>query len=356
MSNKLAQDFGLPPMPTGTSDNFGLPEAPQEHPAERQRSAPVSYPVNQAGSSFVAVKNLQNAILEFANTASSSDVTSMQGNQTGQQESASGEYLGGSDPFGNFLAEHIQGKDDNGKQYVNTDVSSKDRSRMSIEDTGLRGIIDTIKRIGAPGHERGADGIWKMRTNNALHQIAKLMGTIRDLSKSMNVPIKNIDVLVNTFIKSIPENYIDIKENNKSALAISLTNQIQQLTKIFSEFKNTVLNNKHLRQYIDQKKPFVQYKQKTQNGRDTLSEEEQKIFTGAKPIPGLQLAKQQVSLYDLDNMNNFSQLMQRAGRNPKDKAEVQNTLAELSKALGSSAEYVAENQTLTPSNKFDPGY
>lgn len=345
---KLAQDFGLPPLPTGggASDNFGLPEAPSE-PAQRPIQRPVARPAQGGGSPFAAVKKLQEAILEFANVASSSDVTSMQGNQSGKQQSASGEYLGGSDPFGDFVAEHVKGEPGRGEQYVNTDVASPDRQRMGIEDTGLRGIIDTIKRIGTPGNEKGVDGIWKMRTNNALHQISQLMSTIRDLAKSMSVPIQGIDSLLKNLKDLVPNNYTDVRENEKGIIASTLADLVKEATSMFSEFRNAVLNNKHLRQYIDQKKSFVQYKQGPQNGRDTLTEEEKKVFTGAKPVPGLQLAKQQISLYDLDNMNNFSQLMQRIGRNPKDKTQVQNTLTELSKALGDNAEYVAENPTPT---------
>ena len=79
-------------------------------------------------SSFNAVKNLQQSIINFAAAASATDITSMQGNQQGKQEGnqeletpnpnfddtkpvspenpktiKNKEYLGGSDAFGKFL-------------------------------------------------------------------------------------------------------------------------------------------------------------------------------------------------------------------------------------------------------------
>src|ERR1700722_17420833 len=134
---KTAQNFNLPAIPNA-ENGFDLPAIPQEE-GRASSPAPSAAPAAPASSprpgSFSAVKKLQQAILSFAEVASASDVTSMQGNQSGKQEGASGEYLGGSDPFGDFVAQHIRGAGQGG-QYVNTDVSSQDRERMGIEDTG----------------------------------------------------------------------------------------------------------------------------------------------------------------------------------------------------------------------------
>lgn len=370
--DKNAQDFGLPPLEEDEKASiparkapakpasFNLPDLPEENEApsksktappssnpfglpdliedeeasteeHHQRTAPIGYRPSNYSSSSGAIKAMQNAILQFAQTASASDATSMKGNQLGQEKGRSGEYLGGSDPFGDFLAAHIKGAKGNAVQYVNTDIAPDDRARMSIEDTGLRGIIDTIKRIGTPGAETAADGVWGQRINNALLQISKLMQSIANLSQSMNLPIKGLDKTVSAFSDAVPQNYTSISD--KATLAEKLSKLISDLSAFFGQFKKSVLENSDLRQYIDQKKPFVSYQQKAVNGRDLLSNQEKAVFIGNKMIPNLMLNKQPVSLNDLDNMQSFSDLMTRIGRNPNDANQLKETLAEITNKL-----------------------
>lgn len=359
MLRKIGQDFGLPDLPGqgGSSDNFGLPENDDKQIEQSPNSGlshlrPHTVPVSARpplSSSFSSIKELQQAIIEFANVASASDVTSMKGNQEGQEQGASGEYLGGSDPFGNFLAQHVKSAPGSADQYVNTDLDSKQRGKTEIEDTNLRGIINDIKTIGSPGKDKAPDGIWKQRTQHALQQILKLMMTIKNMATTMNIPIEGLDKTVDSFAKNVPESYTSISDMDKGKLAPTLTAELKELSSLFSAFRTHVLSDKDLSPYINQKKSFVSYQKGAQDGRSTLNEDEKKIFTGNVPIPEVQLAKSSVSLYDLDNMTNFSRLMQRSGRNPKDPAQVKNTLAELSRALGGEAQSVPEIQS-------EPGY
>jgi hypothetical protein len=337
------------PAPVATGD-----EVPTLSHPRRNRQNQVQQPSGgtTSSSSFASIKQLQQAILNFANVASSSDVTSMTGNQAGKQESSSGEYLGGSDPFGDFVASHIKEAPTSGQaqQYLNTDVASPDRSRMGIEDTGLRGIIDTLKRIGTPGKENAPDGVWKQRTNNALWQIAKVMVTIDNLSTAMQVPLEGLGKLVAAFQQAIPKVYTDIDDQAKAQLAPELTKMVEQMTEFFGQFKNSVLSNKHLRKYIDQQKPFVQYQQKTQSGTNALSPEEKQLYVSNvnTPIPNLQLGKTPVSLVDLESMDNFKTLMQKAGLNTNDPVALQSALSQIAQGLGvatSSTEQTQQQQT-----------
>jgi hypothetical protein len=313
--------------------------------AEYEPTAPIQAPQRQTfrhrspvlTNTFSAIKGMQAAILQFAETAAASDITSMQGVGTGKQEGNKGEYLGGSNPFGDFLARYTQAvPSQSGQQYVNTDVGSEHRGDAgAIQDTNLRGIINTLKQIGTPGKETTPDGIWKQRTDNALWQISKLMMTVQHLSKSMNIPIKGIDEIVDAFTKALPKRYTEIDESNKAELANHLTDLIHQMTAMFSSFRSSVLQDKDLSQYIAQEKPFAQYKQRVGNV-DVLNPEEKKIYSNmaGNPVQGLQLAKQPISLYDLSSKETFDQLMQRINRNPKDPKQVQAALTELARALG----------------------
>lgn len=358
MSQKFAQD--APTRSRGAKTTpAAIPtvgdEAPtRSHPrrSREEQTLQTQQPINRAApsSSFSSIKQLQQAILHFANAASSSDITSMTGNQSGKQEnSSSGEYLGGSDPFGDFVASHIKQAPGQAQQYLNTDVASPDRARMGIEDTGLRGIIDTIKRIGTPGKEHAPDGVWKQRTNNALQQIAKVMAAIGQLSMALKVPLEGIEKLVASFQQAIPKNYTDIDDQAKAQLAPELTKMIEQMTEFFGQFKNAVLSNKHLRQYIDQQKPFAQYQQKTQAGTNLLSPEEKQLYVSNvnTTIPNLSLGKTPVSLVDLESMDNFKMLMQKAGLKTDDPASLQSALSQIARGLGIAASPTEQTQQRT---------
>jgi hypothetical protein len=316
----------------------------QDQAQPAQQSATSSAP-----SSFASIKQLQQAIINFANVASASDITSMTGNQTGKQEGTSGEYLGGSDPFGDFIASHIQQAPGQAQQYLNTDVSSPDRARMGIEDTGLRGIIDTIKRIGTPGTEHAPDGVWKQRTNNALQQIAKVMVVIDQLVTAMKVPIEGLGKLVASFQRVLPQNYADVNDRAKAQLAPQLTKMIEQMTDSFGQFKNAVFSNKHLSQYINQQKPFVQYQQKTQAGTNLLTPEEKQLYVSnvSAAIPNLKLGKTPVSLVDLESMDNFKMLMQKAGLKADDPVALQSALSQIANGLGITTSLAQQTQQQT---------
>lgn len=346
---KVPSRSGRPAAPAAPG-NTGVP----------QRGTPKPAP---AGNRFTAnnpVKEMQTAILEFANAASSSDVTNMKGNQTGKEQSGK-EYLGGSDPFGSFLAQnYLNDSDPVGKQYVNVDVAgNNNRDKASIEDTGLRGIIDSIKRIGTPGAmgEKSVDGVWQTRTNNALKNIYALGYAMLHLANDMGLALPGLDDnKLSELKKLIPENYTNVSQNEMGARAKALTAQIKDLTLVFGSFKKFVIDNKQYRSYIDQKKSFVQYKKKqdTKNGRDVLDENDKKIMgpEGMKPIPDVKLSNVKdeknnwVSLADLNNMNSFSRMMQRIGRDPKSPEQVKQTLTEVSAALS--------GQPTAPA--IDPGY
>lgn len=314
-----------------------------------QQAAPGHYDTN-------AIKKMQLAILHFADVASSSDVTSMHGNQTGQKQQGE-EYLGGSDPFGNFLASRI-GEDDNrapeNQQWVHTDLKQPQRSTTGIEDSSLRGMIDDLRRIGTPGKENQPDGVWKSRTDHALKNIRLIVSELLHLSNDMGISVPGLDEKsVETLKGSFYDNYTKIPPGKAVEMADFLTPQINNFAKVFSNFKKTVLENPGYRKYIDQKKSFVQYQQRPQSGDELLTSEENKIYaTNVNVhIPNMQLAKSPVTLVDLKSMENFKSLMTRAGLDPNDKTAVQNALNEIAKGLG-----VAGISAPTPPNAMDPGY
>lgn len=340
------------------------------------------------------VRTMQEALLNLANTASSTDVTAMDGNKEGvmegkqirqipaveslpnkfgpdgqlarpdgqmgdqqqhelsQQTKDDKNYLGGSDPFGKFLVQnYIKPDSFIGKQYLNVDVAGQaKRENASMNPTNLRGIIDTIKRIGSPNAkgERVVDGVWQTRTNNALHVVADLVEAIMGLSTDMGVKLTAYNPgYLTKFRQLVPDSWNMMKsqeEVNKRAEVI--TQHLNAMTKMFQQFNNDVLNNKTIRQFIDQHEAFANFPKENQ------------VPQGVDPtasLPGVKLNWSQnpnentVSIYDLSSLDNFKKFLQRLrvlGQNPSND-DVKKMLDHVNNAI---------SQQSPRNTKFDPGY
>lgn len=263
------------------------------------------------------VKNMQSAILKFAEVASKTDVTALQGNQQGRLEGNQSraidestkdnkEYLGGSDPFGNFIINNYIPKNSyTGKQYLNVDVSgNKNRENASMTPQNLRGIIDSMKRVGTPGSsgtEKSIDGIWQTRTNNALHVIGDLVEAMLTFINDMKKPVKGYSQQeLEQYKKLVPNSYTDLKVENISATAKELTKHIGEMTIFFQNLIPTIFENTQLREYIDQKSSFHKYPVLPDD--DKLFVRNMTVDIGGKQI--------KISLNDLKNKENFKKLIE----------------------------------------------
>lgn len=296
----------------------------------RTVSRPASY-------SLAAVKEMQQAILDFVGVAASTDITSMTGNQQGQQygqqtraipstsmEKDEGEmkaihdskddkeYLGGSDPFGNFLVQHYVKGDPVGRQYLNVDVSgNKARSDASIENLNIRGLLDSMKRIGTPGLEKKTDGIWQVRTNNALKNIFALTSGMLKFAQAMKLQVGGYtEDALKDFASKIPQSYTDLKTPNDVAEAAKqITPHIKAITKFFESLKTAVFNKPELRKFIDQKEAFVSYKKKIKIP-DTMQH---------KMLPNIRFDwikdpnQNYILLSELSSINAFKEFLSRVG-------------------------------------------
>lgn len=319
-----------------TAPTVPTPTAPGGRRFNRHPTAPGTThglgqgaPTRPISHSVPAVKEMQQAILNFANAAAATDVTALQGNQQGQQygeqsrtapmdmpeskdlnapEDNKKEFLGGSDPFGNFITQNYIPKDSfTGRQYLNVDVAGgKNRTTHSSQPMNLRGIIDSMKRIGTPGSsgtEKSVDGVWQTRTNNALHIIIDLVAAMQTFITDMKIQVPGFTTeQLEAFKKSVPQVYTELKtpEDIKSR-ALLLTPQIIEMTKFFQNLKPTVFENKQLRQYIDQKTPFTKYDKKPEIPQDLRAvneDDSQSLAKQSLPI-NLNGAQTTISLTDL---------------------------------------------------------
>ena len=389
----LEPKAAVPPTAKSAPSNkgkFGLPPGVKPEAASHGAQPATSVRPNIG---VPAVKEMQQAILDFAQVAASTDVTSMKGNQFGKQEGnqsrsvhtttnnkrpnpdfdpsrpedetnesfiESGanvdlggkEQLGGSDPFGDFIVQQYVANDPAGTQYLNTDVSGKkNRGDASIDNSNLRGLIDSISRVGTPGvngGEKSVDGVWAYRTDHALKGISLLTKAMLDFARDLKVPVHYTDENFNSFVSQIPKQYTELKDPAaKSAKAKFLTSHINAISGFFKELKKSILNNREHREYIDQKKPFVQYKKLSKKSpKEILGKEEFTTFTTKQlyPIPqvnfvGVNEKNNSISLSELADMDSFKKFMNRIGKGKEaeNPAEVKKMLDLVQQQLDGSA-------------------
>ncbi len=373
------------PKPAATPDpNYIELDEPATAPAPKRtlpnrrgptaRVAPTSHQGGMVASSAPAVKEMQQAILNFAATAASTDVTSMTGNKSGLKEGpqtttapgqvsgkqlvqvpktdaegnvmkdpsgqtimvdeyqngqvvgnkSTQEHLGGSDPFGDFIVQQYVATDPVGSQYLNVDVSGKkDRAGASIDNSNLRGMIDTISRVGTPGvngGEKSVDGVWAYRTDHALAGILSLTNAMLNFARDLKVAVTYSQQKLDAFKAVVPKVYTAVSD--KGAAAKAITPFINEATQFFQELKKAVLTNGEIRQYIDQKKPFASYpKTNKKSVKDLLSSTEQSTFSTNQVLPlpnvafvGVSEKSNSISLRELSDMESFKGFMRRIGK------------------------------------------
>ena len=282
--------------PAASPDTLVAPPTTLTAPAPRSTSG-----VGGAVDSMAAVKQMQQAILNFSKALAASPL----GKQTGPQETASGQYLGGTDPFGSFLVQHyMHNATQPGKQVLTqTDMKMPQREQTASPQNLFRGVVNTIAMMGtpaaagAPRTETKPDGIWGWRTQNALLSIYEVCRSIvsfmGDLKVKANVNVeKEFENFTNTIQEALMAPHTANQGQKRYAvgkeveLSAKLTKDIKFFTELAQQFKQLVLENKEYRGYIDQTKSFGKY-ETTESG---LTKEEQEILQRNLDtvIPGLE--------------------------------------------------------------------
>lgn len=346
-----------PPLP------FDLPAAP----ARPTRTAPPALPTDRpAGevrhpgftgrptayqpSPVSAVKAMQQAILDFGNVLAQNYLMGADAPTTSKRlpggtlqfQTEIGpepKAPGGSDPFGNFLVNHyLNNEKVVGKQFINTDLQEPLRSGTALRpNISLRGVVNTIQRIGVPGTENKPDGVWQTRTNNALRQIAAVAQTLLQLQKDLGLDIAGYTSQdAKALMEAIPQSYTQLGDTAEKRATI-ITPNLKKLTEFYQQFEKLFLNNPEYKAIITQNKSLVSHP------KAIPLAPEQQLFTqryGTTPLPGVFItgkSPQAVSLQYLTSPERFQQLLESAGvPNPQDLETQRRALEAIKKQLAAA--------------------
>ncbi len=288
---------------------------------------------NHSYISASAVKTMQEAILEVADIASKTDLTSFDGANTDQQTGAQGENLDGSNPFGQFLVDNFIAPKGNASTFVNTDVPGQTaRMENKIQGGTLRGIINSIKRIGTPGVKGGevsADGVWKGRTQDSLKNLYLLVSGYLDFANALKLPVQgytlgNLAQLNGLINSGYPKLKTTQEANN---LAANITKHLNALKVFFTNFNKEVVNHPTLKNQINQKKSFSKYKTVPMKNEVPEGYDLDHVKLN---LPNM---KRQLRLSDLEDIQHFTNWMKDNGHKT-DEATLRQMLKVIKDQLG----------------------
>lgn len=274
------------------------------------------------------IMEMQKVILDFANKVSQEGIADSNFSPDSDKD---GRYLGGTDAFGQFLANtYMQGTA--GKQLVNTDLSMPTRMDTATNNFSLKNIISTMKRVGKPGSENSADGNWGARTNNALKQIVAFGTAMFSLLSDMGLKVNYNRDDLNKIAQNIPQNPYAVSPVQKNKMASEITPLIKTLSNFYETFKKFVLDHPEYKQQIDQNKPFYTLK----SNIEPLSAEEQKTYDKNKTadLTGIQINGVPVTLMNLTDMDSFKRFLNSAKIDASDPKAVKKSLDDILSELG----------------------
>lgn len=251
---------------------------------------------NSTSTAPSAIKEMQQAILDFANTVSSVNLASIK-KQPSQEDS-----------FTNYFS----------SQYMTANLDD---------------LAKQMKMIGAPGSMDKVDGIWGRNTHQALKNISSIANSLVNINNDMSLGLdQNSIANIENFEKLIPDTYTSIKSEEKSKLAENITNYINAIKKIFAGIKTLVMKDPKLKAVVENKKSLVNVKiPGAQRAETLLNEEEMKIFEQYRDMT---LPQSNIKLRDLANPESFKDYMALNKMEVDKPEEMARVLNQLDSAIG----------------------
>jgi hypothetical protein len=167
----------------------------------------------------------------------------------------------GRDSFGDFFAKHyLQNKDVSSVEFSPDPTKTKMPDKDPRSPSKLNWVMDTMRRIGGEKAEGFADGVWGPRTNASLVNSYALAEGLLNLSKEFKLPVHAYSESDLAKLKPAinEENGLSSKEKNDVApIVIGHLNAIRRL---YNEIKQGILEKPQWRAYIENDKPYVNYK------------------------------------------------------------------------------------------------
>lgn len=212
----------------------------------------------------------------------------------------------GRDSFGDFFAKHYLRNADVPSVEFTPDPS---KTKMSDKDprmaNKLNWVMDTMKRIGGEKSEKFADGVWGPRTNASLINSYALAEGLLNFAKEFKLPIDAYSTSELAKLKPAIREENDLTSQEKNDVAPIVTNHLKAIRRLYNEVKKGILEKPQWRAYIENDKPYIQYKSQdlSSNQINALTQSYPQGFSIPINDKGNMA---QISINDLANINTLN--------------------------------------------------
>lgn len=138
-------------------------------------------------------------------------------------------------------------------------------TRQKLDQISSKLNSDYYKTLG----EESTDGIWHIRTNNALKNIAAICQGFLSFSNDMKITLKSLsEADVNNLVKMIPAQPEKLAPEYKIRLANNVSAILQKIySQFIPEFKSSVIENKQTKTFANQTHAFLNIGDKSKDSK-----------------------------------------------------------------------------------------
>ena len=157
--------------------------------------------------------------------------------------------------FNDFLAEQFCASADiHGDEYSPDPGATSRQSKQPTDIVELSNVIDGLRRIGPGSKEAMADGVWDMRTNNAVKNTYALAGAIvaaNDALGNPNSPKAFVKEDLDKLKQSIPtKDPTKMSQDELIEKAQAIIPVIEKLSAFYKVFSSTIMNSPFYKRYM----------------------------------------------------------------------------------------------------------
>jgi hypothetical protein len=217
-----------------------------------------------------AIARMQEALQALARA-----VTSQLNLQNSQKQEAAGR-----DSFGDFFAKHyLRNTDIPSVEFTPDPTKTKIPEKDPRIPSKLNWVMDTMQRIGGEKSENFADGIWGPRTNASLVNSYALAQGLLNFAQEFQLPVHSFNSQDLERLKPAIREDDSLTPQQKNDVASVVMNNINAIRQLYNEVKQGILEKPQWRAYIENDKPYLQYKSQ-QLGQDQLQTLQQSFPNG----------------------------------------------------------------------------
>lgn len=217
--------------------------------------------------------------------------------------------------FDSFLTKHYLRND-----TVSNSVEFGPKPQVNVpeqtDSSKLSWVMDNMHKVATM--KDFADGSWGKMTNDSLINALALAEGLFNVAKEFKLPIHSYNEAALNKVRQAIQSSNNLTPQQKAEDAEPLTEHLTAIKRLYNEVKQELLLNHSYRAYVENKKPYVQYKQQSQElSPDQIIAIEQVYPNGFAIKSDASNVADNVQVNDLQNIGSIQKWV---AEHPKSKA------------------------------------